>query len=84
MRHGGDVADDGDFEADGLDGADGGFAAGAGALDADFDFLQAVAHGLAAGILRDHLRGVGGALARALEAALAGAGPADDGAGHGR
>ena len=80
VRHGRDVADYGDFEADGLHGADGGFAAGAGALDADFDFSETVAHGLSAGILRDHLSGVGGALARAFEAAFSSARPSDDGA----
>src|SRR2546429_80674 len=47
MRDGGDVADDGEIEADGLQGTDGGFAAGAGAADEHFDFFQAVAHGLA-------------------------------------
>jgi hypothetical protein len=39
-----------------------------------------VSHGLAAGVLCDELSRVGCAFARALEAALAGAGPADDGA----
>ena len=48
-----------------------------GPSDPHFDFFKTVPHGLAAGVLRDHLRGVGGALARALEATLAGAGPAD-------
>jgi hypothetical protein len=60
-----------------LDGADGRFAAATGAVHADFDLAEAVAHRLAAGILRDHLRGVRGALARALEANLAGAAPAE-------
>ena len=80
VRDGGDIADDADLQADGLDGADGRFTTCAGTLDADFDFLQTVAHGLAAGILRDHLGGVGGAFAGALEADFASAGPADDGA----
>ena len=42
VRHGGDVADDRHFQADGLERADSRFAAGAGAFDADFDFLEAV------------------------------------------
>ena len=78
MRNGGDIFDDADLQADGLNGAHGGFAAGAGALDAHLDFLQAVAHRLAAGILGNHLCRIRGTLARAFEAALAGAGPADD------
>ena len=73
----GDVFDDTDFEADGLDGADGGFTTGTWAFDADFDFFEAVTHGLAAGVLGDHLGGVGGAFAGAFEATLASAGPTD-------
>jgi hypothetical protein len=37
-----------------------------------------VRHGVAGGVLRDDLGGVGGGLARAAEVALAGAGPGDD------
>src|SRR5204863_9149730 len=77
VRNGRDVADDGDVEADGLNGTDGRFAAGARAFHADFDFLKAMTHSLAAGILGHHLRGISGAFARALEAAFAGARPAD-------
>ena len=66
-----------DFQADGLQRADGGFAAGARTLDADFDFLHAVRHRLAGGVLRDLLGGVGRAFARAFETDAAGAGPAD-------
>ena len=80
MRHGCHVADDGDFEADRLHGAHGRFAACPRPFHADLDFPETVAHRLLASILGDHLRGVGRALARALEAAFAGAGPADDGA----
>ena len=76
------VLDGGDFEADRLERADGGFAAGAGTFDANFDFAHAVRHGLAGGVLGDLLRGVGGALARAFEADAAGAGPTDDVALH--
>ena len=82
MRDWGDVFDDADFEADGLDGADSGFATGAWAFDADFDFLETVTHGLAAGVLGDHLGGVGGAFAGAFEATLASAGPTDGSAIH--
>src|SRR4051794_22776260 len=78
VRDRGHIADDRDFQADGLDGADGGLTTSAWAFHADFDLLEAMAHRLAAGVLGDHLRGVSGALAGALEAALAGARPADD------
>ena len=76
------VFDRADFQADGLQRADGGFTAGAGTFDADFDFLHAVRHRLAGGVLRDLLRGVGRALARAFETDAAGAGPADQVALH--
>ena len=66
-----------DFQADRLQGADGGFTAGAGTFDADFDFAHAVRHRLAGGILGDLLRGVSGALARAFETDAAGARPAE-------
>ena len=58
--------------------ANGGFTAGAGTLDADFDFLHAVRHRLARGVLRDLLRGVGRAFARTFETNAAGARPADE------
>src|SRR6185436_18229095 len=63
-------------DADGGDGAHGGFASGTGAFDTDFSLAESVAHRLTAGILGNHLRGVSGALAAALEAHLAGAAPA--------
>ena len=78
MGHWGDVTYHGNFEAYGLHGADGGFPPGARALHADLDFPEAVTHGLSAGILRDHLGGVSGALSRALKATFASAGPSDD------
>src|SRR4051812_29555231 len=81
-RHRRYVADDRDIEADRLNRAHGGFASGARALHAHFDFFQPVAHGLPAGILRNHLGGVGRALARTLEAALARTRPADHVAGQ--
>ena len=69
------VADGKDFQTKTLDGTHGGLTAGAWTLDADIDFLETVSHGLAAGVLRNHLSGVGGAFPRTLEAHLAGAGP---------
>ena len=77
MRDGRDVFDGGDFEADRLEGADGGFAAGAGAFDAHFDLLHAVRHRLAGGIPGDLLGSVSGALARTFETDASGGGPAD-------
>ncbi len=71
------ILDGSDFDAKGLDGTNGGFTAGAGSLNADFSFAQAMAHRLAAGILADNLTSVSRALAGAFEAHLAGRGPAD-------
>src|SRR3989449_11267020 len=73
----GDVADEADLEADGLERADGRFAPGARALDADLNLFHAVGHGLAGGILRHLLGGEGRALARAFEANATGAGPSE-------
>src|SRR3954465_14804216 len=74
---GGDIANDSEIEADGLESSDGGFTARARTADEDFHFLEAVAHGLAGSVLRDHLGSVSGAFARPFEADLAGARPAD-------
>jgi hypothetical protein len=82
VRHRRHVLDRADVQADGLQRADGGFAAGTGAFDADFDFLHAVRHRLAGGVLRDLLRGVSRALARAFEPDAPGGGPADEIAVH--
>ena len=71
------ILDGADFQSDGLQRADGGFAAGTGAFDAHFHFLHAMRHRLAGGILGDLLGGVSSALARAFEADPAGGGPAD-------
>src|SRR5258708_33885761 len=71
VRHRGDVDDGGDLKTDGLEAADGGVAAEAGAADADLDFFEAVGHGVAGGVLRHDLGGVGDGLARAAEVALA-------------
>ena len=77
MRHGCDVTDDGKVETDRLERADGRFTAGAWSPNEHFDFLEAVAHGLARGILRHHLRGIGSAFARAFEAHFTGTGSAN-------
>ena len=79
VRHRGNVDDGGDFQADGLETTDGGVAAEARTADANLDFLEAVGHGVAGGVLGDDLRGVGGGLAGAAEVALAGGGPRDHG-----
>src|SRR5258706_346007 len=63
VRNRGHVLDRADLQANGLERANRGFAAGAGTFDTDFNFLHAVRHRLAGGILRDLLRGVGRALA---------------------
>src|SRR6478736_6207345 len=78
VRHRGDVDDRGDLEADGLETADGGVAAEAGTAHANLNFLEAVGHRVARGVLGDHLGGVGRGLTRTAEVALAGRGPGDD------
>src|SRR5664279_3121023 len=78
VRHRRHVFDGTDFQTNRLQRADRGFAPGARTFDADFNFLHAVRHRLAGGVLRDLLRGVSRALARTFEAHAAGAGPADE------
>src|SRR5699024_8497257 len=72
VRLRGDVLDRADLEAGRGERADRGLAPGARALHEDVDLLQTVLLRLAGGGLGGHLRGVGGRLARALEADLAG------------
>ncbi len=82
MRNRSHVLDDGDFKSDGLHGADCRFTTGAGPLNTNLDFLQAVTHGLTAGVLSDHLGSIGCALTGSLEPHLAGAGPSENGTAH--
>src|SRR6185503_12991411 len=72
-----DVLDGGDFEPRHLERTDGGLAAGAGTLHPHLHALEAHVDGLAGRGLGGHLRGERRALARALEAGLARARPAD-------
>src|SRR4051812_4916427 len=67
-RHVGDAAD---LEADGIERAHRGFAAGAGTLDAHFDVLHAAFLRGPAGALGGHLRRERRGLTRALEAGVA-------------
>src|SRR3954452_20194472 len=71
------VADGADLEADGLQRADGGLAAGAGTLHEHVDLAHPVLLRAAGGRLGGHLRREGRRLAGALEADLPGAGPSD-------
>src|SRR5687768_18475960 len=64
-----DVGNVGDLQAAGIERADGGLAARAGALDAHFHHLHTVFLRGIAGLLGGDLRGERGALARAAEAA---------------
>src|SRR4051812_46175109 len=85
----GHVLDAGHLEAGGLERADRGLPAGAGALDVDLDLLEALLDALARGGVGRHLRGERRGLARALEARAAGRLPGDDvargvGEGHDR
>src|SRR5215210_5737860 len=74
----GDVAHAGDLEPGGLQGADRGLAARAGALDEDLDLLHALLDALAGRGVGRHLRGERRRLAGALEAGAAGGLPGDD------
>src|SRR4051812_46675710 len=74
----GDVLDACDLEPGGLQRADRGLTAGAGALHEDLDLLHALLDALARGGVSRHLRGEGGRLARALEPGAAGGLPSDD------
>src|SRR3954452_10161032 len=71
------VADGADLEADGLQRADRGLAAGAGTLHEHVDLAHAVLLRATGGRLGGHLRGERRRLAGALEADLPGAGPSD-------
>src|SRR4029453_4339665 len=77
------VVDAADLEACGLERADRGLTARAGALDEDVDLFHAVLLRLAGGRLGGQLRGERGGLARALEADAARGRPADHGTGRG-
>src|SRR5690606_30724154 len=72
---GGDVFDAGDLDAGALDRPDGGLAPGAGTLHLDVDLADAVLHRATGSLLGSHLGGVGGGLAGALEADVAGGRP---------
>src|SRR5215210_8275441 len=74
----GDVLDAGDLEPGGLQGADRGLAARAGALDVDLDLLQPLLDALAGRGVGGHLRGERRRLAGALEAGAAGGLPRED------
>src|SRR5258708_14624287 len=75
VRNRGHVADGGDRHADRLQGAERRLAARTRTRDIDFQRLDAVFGGLAAGVLGRHLRGIGRRLTRPLEPHHAGAGP---------
>src|SRR3954447_3414898 len=74
----GDVTHAGDLEPGGLQRADRGLAARAGALHEDLDLLQALLDALAGRGVGGHLRGERRRLAGALEAGAAGGLPRDD------
>src|SRR3990170_8859285 len=71
MRHGGDVGDRTDLEADRIERAHRGFAARPRSLDADFDVLDAALLRRASGALGGDLRRERRRLARALETGVA-------------
>ena len=75
MRNGGDVLDHVDLEASGLQSADSGFTALAGALDVHFDGLQAMLHSSLGSRLGSHLSGEGSGLSGTAEAQTTGGSP---------
>src|SRR5579875_2722721 len=77
VRLRGDIGDRADLEPGRLQRPDRGLATRARALDEHVDLLQAVLLGLARRVLGSHLGGERRRLARALEAHVAGRGPAD-------
>ncbi len=72
------IFDELDRHAGGLEGGDGAFATGTGALHADFHFLHAILGGLFSGLLCGTLAGERSALATSLEVARSTAGPAEN------
>ena len=77
VRNGGHIFNRLHVQAGGLQGGDGAFATGARPLHPHIDIFHAEFHRLLGGLLRGALAGEGGALAAPLEAAGAGAGPAE-------
>ena len=82
MRHRCYVLDQVNFQTNRLQGADGGFTAGARPLYSHFHLSHSMRHRLASGILGYLLGGEGGTLARALETDFASRGPAKQVAVH--
>src|SRR5574338_1018315 len=78
VRNGRDIADEVDLEAGGVEGAQRRLTSGTRTVDVDGDIADAVLHRLLRGIFRGELSGERRRLARALEAARAGARPGDD------
>ena len=78
MRHRCHVANQGEIEADGLQGAHGGLTSRSRPSHQDLNFFEAVPHRLARCILRDHLGRIRGAFAGTFEADFSGARPPDD------
>src|ERR1700758_1846543 len=77
-----DVPDNRNVEPDCLDCTNRRFAPGPGTFDQYFDFLQTMAHRLAASVLRHQLRSIGCTLARPLETNFPSAGPTNQVAGE--
>ena len=82
MGNGGHVLDEGDFQAHGLQGADGGLTTGAGALDVHLHGLQPVLHGGLCSRLGGGLSGEGSGFTGTTEAQAARGGPAQGVAAH--
>ncbi len=78
MRDRGDITDAGDIQPRALQRTDGGFAAATRARYVHFHLPETVSHCLLGGITGGHLRRIGRALARALEAGRPGRRPGND------
>src|SRR5436190_22108924 len=72
------ILDDGNFQANSLQGADGRLTARPGPFDPNFDFTHPVGHRLPSSVLRHLLGSESRALARTFKTHPAGAGPSDD------
>ena len=72
-----DIFDHADFHTGGGDTADGGFSAGTGSFDPDFDFFHTQKLGFFGGIAGDDLSRISGALTGAFETVFSAGGPAD-------
>src|SRR5271165_3056805 len=78
MRNRGDVSNDRNVQANGLNRTNGGLASGAGAFNQHFNLLQAMSHGLPASVLGHQLSSVSRTFTGSLETDFPRTGPTND------